>query len=426
MLNKIKSLTNTEDKKRLMSNFFSLSVLQGANYILPLITLPYLVRVLGIDNFGILAMATAVIMYLGILVDYGFNTTGTRAISINRNDIKKVEEIYNTIMFIKVFLLLVALLVLSFVLYVFDSLGKYSLIYFLTFGILIGQYLFPTWLFQGLEQMKYITYINLTSKLFFTVCLFIFVKNKEDLYIVPLLNSLGFIIGGIVAIFFINKRFHIRFKLPTSNQVKIQLKDGWNIFVASSFGSISGQGGIILLGIFTVPAIVGYYSIAQKLALSIVNLFQILSQTLMPHLSNLNSVNKNEFVAFIFKLLKYSMIANIILIGLSLIFSDFIYFIISGKDNYIGYYSFSFWLVISFFTIVNVVLHPILIALEQDKYIANIYIVANLVFLTMSILLTLFFEYKGMLWSVFILEISLVLLYTYGIFREHRRCINEI
>ena len=126
MLNKIKSLTNTEDKKRLMSNFFSLSVLQGANYILPLITLPYLVRVLGIDNFGILAMATAVIMYLGILVDYGFNTTGTRAISINRNDIKKVEEIYNTIMFIKVFLLLVAFLVLSFVLYVFDSLRKYS------------------------------------------------------------------------------------------------------------------------------------------------------------------------------------------------------------------------------------------------------------------------------------------------------------
>ncbi len=83
-------------------------------------------------------------------------------------------------------------------------------------------------------------------------------------------------------------------------------------------------------------------------------------------------------------------------------------------------------LVISFFTIVNVVLHPILIALEQDKYIANIYIVANLVFLTMSILLTLFFEYKGMLWSVFVLEISLGLLYTYGIFREHRRCINEI
>lgn len=421
MLNKIKSLTNTEDKKRLMSNFFSLSVLQGANYILPLITLPYLVRVLGIDNFGILAMATAVIMYLGILVDYGFNTTGTRAISINRNDIKKVEEIYNTIMFIKVFLLLVALLVLSFVLYVFDSLGKYSLIYFLTFGILIGQYLFPTWLFQGLEQMKYITYINLTSKLFFTVCLFIFVKNKEDLYIVPLLNSLGFIIGGIVAIFFINKRFHIRFKLPTSNQVKIQLKDGWNIFIASLSGNIYGQGNIILLGAFTTPAIVGYYSIAQKLTVSVVSIFQVFSQTMMPYLSNLQTLDKSKFSEIIKKTLKYSILLNTLMIGILLMISDFIYRLVSGESNAIGYYSFSFWLIIGFFTIINVVLHPILIALKQDKYIAKIYIFISMSFLGFATILSLLYSYKGMLSSMLIVEVLICLFSIYGVIKGVNR-----
>lgn len=421
MLNKIKSLTNTEDKKRLMSNFFSLSVLQGANYILPLITLPYLVRVLGIDNFGILAMATAVIMYLGILVDYGFNTTGTRAISINRNDIKKVEEIYNTIMFIKVFLLLVALLVLSFVLYVFDSLGKYSLIYFLTFGILIGQYLFPTWLFQGLEQMKYITYINLTSKLFFAVCLFIFVKNKEDLYIVPLLNSLGFIIGGIVAIFFINKRFHIRFKLPTSNQVKIQLKDGWNIFIASLSGNIYGQGNIILLGAFTTPAIVGYYSIAQKLTVSVVSIFQVFSQTMMPYLSNLQTLDKSKFSEIIKKTLKYSILLNTLMIGILLMISDFLYRLVSGESNAIGYYSFSFWLIIGFFTIINVVLHPILIALKQDKYIAKIYIFISMSFLGFATILSLLYSYKGMLSSMLIVEVLICLFSIYGVIKGVNR-----
>lgn len=421
MLNKIKSLTNMEDKKRLMSNFFSLSVLQGANYILPLITLPYLVRVLGIDNFGILAMATAVIMYLGILVDYGFNTTGTRAISINRNDIKKVEEIYNTIMFIKVFLLLVALLVLSFVLYVFDSLGKYSLIYFLTFGILIGQYLFPTWLFQGLEQMKYITYINLTSKLFFTVCLFIFVKHEEDLYIVPLLNSLGFIIGGIVAIFFIKKRFHIRFKLPTSNQVKIQLKDGWNIFIASLSGNIYGQGNLILLGAFTTPAIVGYYSIAQKLTVSVVSIFQVFSQTMMPYLSNLQTLDKSKFSEIIKKTLKYSILLNTLMTGILLMISDFIYRLVSGESNAIGYYSFSFWLIIGFFTIINVVLHPILIALKQDKYIAKIYIFISMSFLGFATILSLLYSYKGMLSSMLIVEVLICLFSIYGVIKGVNR-----
>ena len=110
MKNVINNLTCTQ--KRIVKNIFSLSLLQGANYLLPLLTVPYLIRVLGIEYFGLLAFVTAVITYFLVLTDYGFNLSATSKVANNRNDINKVNEIFSSVLTIKLVLVVLGFLLL--------------------------------------------------------------------------------------------------------------------------------------------------------------------------------------------------------------------------------------------------------------------------------------------------------------------------
>ena len=265
MIKKIKNIANTEDKKRLMSNFFSLSVLQGANYILPLITLPFLVRVLGVEYFGLLAFATTTVMYFQILTDYGFNLTATREISIHRDNKEKVIEIFSSVMTIKIILMFVSFFLLSILVFSFEKFSQDALVYFLTFGTVVGQVLFPVWFFQGMERMKYITYLNILSKVIFTIAIFVFVKEQSDFYLVPLLTSIGFLVAGIWSLYLVRKEFGVSFEFQTYFTIKKYFIDGWDVFVSRIFVSLYTTINIFLLGLFTNNTVVGYYAIAEKI-----------------------------------------------------------------------------------------------------------------------------------------------------------------
>ncbi len=289
----------TKDKKRLLSNFFSLSAIQGVNMILPLITLPYLVRVLGVENFGLVNFSLSIVMYFNIFVSFGFELSATRNISIHRNNVKKIRKIFAAVMTIKIILALLSFSILSILLVTIDSLKENVLLYYATFGIVVGNVIFPSWFFQGMERMQYITYINVTSRIAFTILIFVFVKESTDFIYVPILNSLGAIIGGFYSLWLVFKLFDMRLVAPSNKMILLQVKDSYHFFLSRIAGNGSRYYATTIIGIYFGNITVGYYAMVEKLYYAFMTLGSVVSQVLYPYMSRTRNVVFFKKIIFI-------------------------------------------------------------------------------------------------------------------------------
>jgi polysaccharide transporter, PST family len=327
LINKIKSLTNTKDKKTLLSNFFSLSALTLFSYVLPLLTIPYLVRVLGSESFGIVVLAQTVIAFFSTFIDFGFNLSATREVSINRNDKSKITEIYSSVLILKSFLFVISFLFFVILIFMVEKFSNHWELYLITFISLISQILFPVWYFQGIEKMKYITIVNIISKIVFTIAIFVFVQNKNDYILVPLLGGIGAILGGLYASYLIKFKFNQSFKFQKINTLLDYFKDGSQFFLSRLSSVGYSNGNTLIIGLLLSPVFVTYYHLANKVVTVILSLFNPVVQTVYPYLS------KTFNFKFLLKLISILMILSIVVLVFGYLLDDFISIILMDEVN---------------------------------------------------------------------------------------------
>jgi PST family polysaccharide transporter len=141
--------------------------------------------------------------------------------------------------------------------------------------------------------------MNLIAKLIFTVCIFIFVRDKSDFMLVPLLNGLGFISVGIISLFIIFHRYKISLFLPSIQEIKITLKEGFAIFISNLAPNLYNNSSTFLLGFFSNNVITGYFSGITKITNFFNTVAGVLSQTFYPFLSK----EKKAFNKFLYLML---------------------------------------------------------------------------------------------------------------------------
>ena len=162
-IKKTYGMAKPHERKTVLHNFASLSVLQAITYLLPVLILPYLFRVIGPEKFGLIAFAQAFVQYFMILTDYGFSISATKEISLCQHDRAEISKVFSSVMMVKIALAVVSLILLGCIVYFVPKFRDDWMVYVLSFGAVLGNTLFPVWFFQGTEKMRYIADLNIAG-----------------------------------------------------------------------------------------------------------------------------------------------------------------------------------------------------------------------------------------------------------------------
>lgn len=269
---------------RLLESILSLSLLNALNMALPLITLPYIIRVVGMANYGAYSIVYSLIQYVLMISAYGFGFSATKQIAQNRNNSIFIMQILNSTIAARLLLAFISAIFLFIIAWIVFS-KTYAYMFLLGIGIIVGDALNPVWLFQGMEKMRYMTIVNVVCKLVFTILIFTCIRKQQDYIYITFLNSAGYIFAGIISLIIACRTFALRLCIPSITSVFYQLKDGWYIFLSTVFMSFYRDSNVLILGLFTSDFLVGMYAGAEKIVKASQSIASPISNALYPHLA---------------------------------------------------------------------------------------------------------------------------------------------
>jgi PST family polysaccharide transporter len=287
--------------RRVVGNATSVMVVQAGSYILPLINVPYLLRVIGPEHYGLIAFSQAVMMYFVTLNDYGFNLSATRELAVRRDDPVLRSELYSAVMTIKAGLCLVSFLVLCTLIHFVPRFHNNSSVFFASFGIVLGTMMFPQWFFQGIEKMYWISVVNLTSNLIFTLGIYVLVHHSSDYLIAAIVQAAGKLLAGLLGVIILFSTEHVKLSVPTFAQLRHRFVDGWYLFMSSAAATLYTSSNAVVLGLVCGMTQVGYFSAAYKIFAAGSMLVSSMCQAMYPHVCSLAHRSRELAVIYLRK-----------------------------------------------------------------------------------------------------------------------------
>lgn len=281
--------------RRVGSNLAALIVLQGGNYLLPLLLVPFLARALGLETFGTLAFATAIASICRTFVSYGFDLTATRAAAQNRDDHRVLSSLLSTVVVVRLCILGLCAIAVIVGSAIVSAPPDVALLSALSLSVLIGEALFPVWLYQGKEQMGTVTLIRLAYRASFVFATIVVVRHPADVFWVPILEGVGSLIAGMIACALAFRRYGLFVVAPSWTDAWRETSASTSVFLSTAFVHMYTTVNSVLLGVTHGSVAVAQFTAADKIYSAVRGMLGPPIQAVYPALAKLHSDDATLF-----------------------------------------------------------------------------------------------------------------------------------
>jgi len=292
-------------------NIFYNTLYQLINMVLPLITAPYLSRVIGAGGVGLNSYAKAVAGYFVLFAMQGLNQYGNRAIALAKDSQEEISRTFWEIYLCQFVTSFFALFV--YVIYVFTYSGKYKMALMINIIYVISALFDINWFYFGLGKFKLTATRNVIIKTLSTIMIFFLVKSETDIVWYIIISSLGFLLSNVVLWFYLD-RYIVKVHVSIKKCIK-HMKPNFVLFIAVLAISIYKLMDKVMLGVMSDVIQNGYYEVMSDIITIPLSLITAMGTVMLPQISELVKKGEHE------KILDYNRDTIQLMLGLSLPFA---------------------------------------------------------------------------------------------------------
>lgn len=388
------------------------------NLVTPILVIPYIVSVCGEENFGKTLVGMSIAFFLIVFVDFGSDIIGVREVSVNRDNPSILNKIFTTTYVVKAIFLTLVLLITSIIFLTFPYFHSENKMFFLGFLVLIGQFINPTWFLQGIENVKWITFLNVISKIIYLLGIFLTVNEESDYIYVNMWWGIGMIISNFLIFIWVVKKHQFSFISVNKAEVENHIRKDFSMFFSQIFVSLQLYAPVVLISYFGNNLMAGQYGIVEKIIVVFKTYIFLFFNYVFPKVCYLIEIDYKKGIK---NWIIYNG-TNLILIAIGMLSIHFFSYEIVSYFNPTNHYILSnllqFAVFVPLMLAISIPLKQLILAFNYKKkyiYLTSIMVVFNLVSI---IVLLPKYQVYGVFYSLIATDLIIIIFYLYTLKKE--------